>query len=84
MSRDAVFDLAVNRALSYAKRFGVVTGASAAKLEQILNPWYLQTRFVYRIPLKAVIKILQAYPGPGVYWSGGEQGTWLKGENPRP
>lgn len=86
--------MAVNRALSYAERLGTLDGAQAAAepagdldrktLRDVLELWYLKTRFAYRIPLEDVIETLLSYPGKGRYWSGGREGSWLEGENPHP
>ena len=74
MPRDALFDLAVNRALSYALRLGLPLDDDKA-LYGGLELWYLKTRFAYRIPLEDVITTLQSYPGEG-RWAGGKEGGW--------
>ena len=74
MSRDALFDLAINRALSYALRLGLPLEDSRA-LYGGLELWYLKTRFAYRIPLDDVVATLQNYPGEG-FWQGGREGSW--------
>lgn len=85
MPRTELFDMAVNRALSYAGRLGALEGPRhQADLHGVLEVWYLKTRFAYRIPLEQVIAALTDYPGPGHYWSGGPGGGWREGENPRP
>lgn len=83
MARDALFDLAVNRSLVYAGRLGVL-GQGEEKLEGGLELWYLKTRFAYRIPLETVVEVLQTYPGGEYYWTGGADGSWQAGRNPRP
>lgn len=85
MSRDALFDLAVNRALVYAQRLGLMRPSpQASRLQDGLSAWYLRTRFAYRIPLQEVIARLEHYPGEGHYWTGGPDGAWAAGENPFP
>lgn len=85
VARAPLFDLAVNRALRYLQRLGTLERSrDAAKLRADLGAWYTRTRFVYRIPLATVVAVLQSYPGPGYYWSGGAEGGWVCGENPRP
>lgn len=74
MERDALFDLAVNRSLSYANKVGLETN-DKEKLKQGLELWYLKTRFAYRIPLDEIVTILQGYPGKGE-WVGGKGGEW--------
>lgn len=83
MARDALFDLAVNRACAYLLRFGP-GGALGEARGRRLETWYRSTRFAYRIPLERVLECLESYPGPGHFWRGGEAGAWAKGENPRP
>jgi hypothetical protein len=74
VERNALFDLAVNRSLSYAKRMGLELNDNK-KLEQGLEVWYLKTRFAYRIPLDDIMEVLQSYPNKGS-WSGGKNGRW--------
>lgn len=83
MPRDALFDLAVNRSLVYAKRLGVLD-QDEMKMQRGLELWYLKTRFAYRISLATVTQVLQTYPGGKHYWAGGERGAWQEGRNPRP
>ncbi len=78
MARDPLFDLAVTRALSYASRLGILD-AEANKLRADLEPWYLKTRFAYRIPLEELISALRTYPGGGYVWRGGKAGGWEVG-----
>ena len=60
MIREPILNLAVARALSYAKRTGVIQYKNnASALEKALQPWYLKTRFAYRIPLAEIVKKLQ-------------------------
>jgi hypothetical protein len=88
MARDALFDLAINRALSYAQslHLSLSEGSSLEKdpLEKALSTWHQQTRFAYRIPLKTICQILLSYPGNGHFWQGGEKGSWQRGKAPRP
>ena len=77
MPRNKLFDLAVNRALSYAHRLGVPFDDTEV-LRSGLELWYLKTRFAYRIPLEEVVATLQTYPGEGSSWQGGKEGAWLK------
>ncbi len=74
MDRDALFDLAVHRSLIYAKSIGLEL-TSQEKLEQGLELWYLKTRFAYRVSLDDLMKVLETYPGHGV-WLGGKDGMW--------
>ncbi|HEX7003994.1 MAG TPA: hypothetical protein VF168_07390 [Trueperaceae bacterium] len=85
MARPELFDTAVARALAYADKLGAMEGEWDPKLlHGVLELWYLKTRFAYRIPLDRVIAALVEYPGPGHYWSGGQGGGWVPGENPHP
>ncbi len=88
MSREALFDLAVNRALTYAQRLGVALDDAEA-LRAGLELWYLKTRFAYRIPLKEVVGALQSYPDThsssgDCFWRGGRRGSWHAGQAPKP
>lgn len=74
MERDALFDLAVNRSLSYAKSIGLEL-KNKEKLQEELELWYLKTRFAYRIPLDDLTQVLESYPGTGT-WTGGKNGMW--------
>ena len=77
MSRDALFDAAVNRAHTYAKRLGVPVDARE-KLRAGLELWYLKTRFAYRIPLGDVLDALERHPAVDepYTWVGGREGAW--------
>ena len=75
MPRDALFDLAVERALSYALRLRLDL-SDARALREDLELWYLKTRFAYRISLDEVVSVLQRYPGAGQCWRGGKAGAW--------
>ena len=83
MPRDALFDLAVNRALTYALRLGLALEDTAA-LRSGLELWYLKTRFAYRIPLEDVVAALKSYPGGDCFWRGGRAGGWQRGSTPKP
>ena len=77
--------MAVARALSYAEKLGAMEAdRSERMLHEVLELWYLKTRFAYRVPLESVIAALIDYPGPGHHWQGGRDGGWRPGENPRP
>ncbi len=81
MSRHALFDLALARALSYATRLAFIDkGLSSKLLYDRLELWYLKTRFAYRIPLEEIVVILQSYPNDGSVWQGGKNGHWQKAE----
>jgi hypothetical protein len=83
VAREALFDLAVNRAAGYLERLGVLEASREARRAR-LEPWYLRTRFAYRIPLETILDRLEGYPGPGHYWAGGKGGGWRWGKNPHP
>lgn len=77
MSRHALFDLAIARALSYATKLGLIDKKlSSRALYRGLELWYLKTRFAYRIPLEDIIIILKTYPNDSSIWQGGENGSW--------
>jgi hypothetical protein len=78
--RDALFDLAVNRAAEYAERLGIPPGdPERARLG--LEVWYLKTRFAYRVPLEEVAAAVAARPPvAGAVWSGGRNGSWSPGD----
>ena len=71
-SRDALFDLAVNRAGEVAARLG---GATRRDLEV----WYLKTRFASRVPFDAVLEAVRRRPAPDTHWEGGPEGGWRPG-----
>jgi hypothetical protein len=74
VERSELFDLAVNRSLSYTKSIGLET-SDKERLKQGLEDWYLKTRFAYRISLEDIVAILQSYSGEGS-WVGGKNGKW--------
>lgn len=77
--------MAVSRALAYSERLGGLDGErNRSALRDLLELWYLKTRFAYRVPLEQVVEVIMGYPGSGHYWRGGREGSWTKGENPRP
>ena len=76
MPRDELFDLAINKALSYVKQLGIEPqNIPERELTKTLSIWYQKTRFAYRIPLNKIIASLGLYQGKGV-WQGGEGGVW--------
>ena len=79
-ARDPLFDLAVERALSYAESLNIPL-EDKEKLHEHLEVWYLKTRFAYRIPLEDIIEVLQHYPGQST-WSGGRNGSWQNKREP--
>jgi hypothetical protein len=74
VERNALFDLAVNRSLSYLQSLGI-DPQHKDEARQRLELWYLKTRFAYRISFDDVVEVLQTYPGTGS-WSGGKNGSW--------
>jgi len=80
MARDELFDLAITRANTYARRLALDFG-TAARLTAGLEVWYLKTRFAYRIPLEQVVAVLVAHGDaePTTEWRGGPQGGWVEG-----
>ena len=85
MARDDLFDLAMNRALSYARRTRALERATDERtLTRELELWVLRTRFAYRFRLEEVAaRLLEAPPGD-VHWAGGADGGWRDGPPPRP
>jgi hypothetical protein len=69
---DAVFDLAVNRAVTFQR--GAGTRAS-------LESWHAQTRFATRIDLETIRAALECKPLEGDWhWTGGMRGSWQRGK----
>lgn len=85
MARDELFDLAVNRALSYARRTRALERSrDVPSLARELELWVLRTRFAYRLRLEEVAERLLAAPAGDVHWRGGPGGGWHDGPPPRP
>lgn len=83
--RDDLFDLAVNRALVYARRTRALERARDLRsLTRELELWALRTRFAYRFRLEEVAERLRTAPAGEVHWEGGPAGTWRDGPPPRP
>ena len=80
-SRDALFDLAVNRAAEVTARTGA---ARRGARERELEVWYLKTRFAYRVPFEQVLEALRRRPAGAVHWEGGPDGAWRPGPAPAP
>ncbi|NBC22116.1 MAG: hypothetical protein GVY21_01430 [Gammaproteobacteria bacterium] len=83
--RDALFDLAMTRALAYARRTRALErSADVASLRRELELWALRTRFASRVDLDAVAARLFGAPSGEVHWRGGPDGGWRAGPPPRP
>lgn len=83
--RDALFELAMNRALTYARRTRALERVREPRaLARELELWVLRTRFAYRIRLEQVAARLLTAPDGEVHWSGGPDGGWRDGPAPRP
>jgi hypothetical protein len=77
--RDALFDLAVERALTYLTRARAAQGRDPAAIERALEVWYLKTRFASRVPLSGIVAALARRPvgDPAAWrWRGGPDGDW--------
>jgi hypothetical protein len=75
-AREAIFDLAVNRAASFLRSAG-----QNANLEV----WHSKTRFASRVELELIRVALRERPVVDEwYWSGGESGAWQMGKAPTP
>ena len=75
-ARDAIFDLAINRAASFLRGAG-----QNANLEV----WHSQTRFASRVELELIRVALGERPVDGEwYWAGGESGGWQTGKATTP
>ncbi len=84
-ARSELFDLAVNRALAYARRTRALQRARDARgLARELELWALRTRFAYRLRLEEVAARLLEAPDREVHWRGGPEGGWREGPAPRP
>lgn len=86
MARSELFDLAMNRALAYARRTRALErSADVRSLARELELWQLRTRFAFRLDLDAIAARLLAAPATGdVHWQGGPDGGWREGPPPRP
>lgn len=83
--REALFDLAVNRALTYARRTRALDHAhDVPTLCRALELWMLRTRFAYRVRLEEIAERLLDAPDGEVHWAGGPDGAWREGPPPRP
>lgn len=76
--REKLFDLAINRSLSFAKKMGKLRSAEAkphvdeldgvpskavlSLTEADLKQWHQTTRFAYRVSLKAIVCCLNTLP----------------------
>jgi len=75
--RDALFDLAVNRASSYVQRLDSYHHVTdEGEMVKLLEAWALRTRFASRFDLRAIARILLEKPADGSQWAGGEDGAW--------
>lgn len=75
-ARDAIFDLAINRAASFLRG----AGQNAA-----LEIWHSKTRFASRVKLELIRVALEQRPLTGEwFWAGGESGAWQSGKAPTP
>jgi hypothetical protein len=83
--RDALFELAMTRALAYARRTRALERARDARtLARELELWALRTRFASRVDLEAVAARLLDAPDGEAHWRGGPDGGWRPGPPPRP
>lgn len=90
-SRDALFDLAVNRAAEAAQRLGARRSSAERpgcddppELRRRLEVWYLKTRFASRVPFEPLLRAVRARPPGSVHWQGGPGGGWRPGPPGRP
>ena len=91
VSREKLFDLAINRSLSFNKKMGKFKVSTSTKsgfcvLEADLLSWHQQTRFAYRVSLEAIVRCLNAVPDikHDYYWLGGPEGDWFEGKTSQP
>jgi hypothetical protein len=76
VARDAIFDLAINRAASFLRGAG-----QNANLEV----WHSKTRFASRVELELIWVALEQRPQVGEWhWAGGESGAWHIGKAQTP
>lgn len=79
--RAALFDLAIERALTYLTRARIARTPSHEALTHSLEVWYLKTRFAARIPLDDIVAALARRPegSPREWiWQGGRLGGWRR------
>ena len=75
-ARDAIFDLAINRAASFLRGAGQHVQ---------LEVWHSKTRFASRVELDLIRAALEQCPKEGEwFWAGGETGAWQMGKAPTP
>ena len=75
-ARDAIFDLAVNRAASFVRGAGQTAS---------LEVWHAKTRFAVRVELDLIRGALEQRPIEGEwFWHGGETGAWQAGKSLTP
>jgi hypothetical protein len=83
-ARDALFELAVERADTFTRRARLPGSRDAAALKRALEPWHARTRFAARIPLEAIAAALATRPeGAGWAWRGGPEGSWQRSDPQR-
>jgi hypothetical protein len=71
-ARDAIFDLAINRAASFLRGAGQYG---------LLEVWHSKTRFASRVELELIRVALEQRPKDGEWhWAGGEFGSWQTGK----
>lgn len=82
---DALFNLAVNRALVYVRR-NLPPGVEWTEEEVLarLELWALRTRFASRFDLSTIVSCVRDAPSGDVNWQGGPSGSWVKGRMSRP
>jgi hypothetical protein len=69
-AKEALFDLAVNRAARVTALLGMTH----------LEIWHSKTRFAARVQLQAIQTALKTRPVGEWYWTGGETGAWQIGK----
>jgi len=89
--REKLFDLAINRSLSFAKKMGKLRVVDTSQENNLIEEsdllnWHQQTRFAYRIPLLTIVQCLNALPDTEkeYCWLGGETGAWIEGKTSQP
>lgn len=69
---DALFDLAVNRAVLLLRM---------GPAEKVLPAWHARTRFARRVNLQDILHALAQKPTSGAWhWTGGKNGRWQAGK----